>query len=209
MPWKLGGNFEGVQPMCEASWKECATAVTNYLWFEIVSDVVDFLAKEGMTWALAIAIISTILFCAKSRRSKHVDNSIRSRQMLSKVGYKIHDLELKVNVLTYKVQYGTWPLPHEIYSLNPKKLQKIRMTLSNPLDRKSWIKHVLLSPSQSDMYAPRANVHGPSAAGLPDFFEARHERAAAHRTQRGNLSTDCSSIETSKSTSDQSVKYKN
>lgn len=75
----------------------------------------------------------------------HVENIVLSKPtLLNKIEYKVRDLELKVNVLTYKVQYGTWPLPHQIYNLNPKKLQKIRMTLSNPGDRKNWIKHVLL-----------------------------------------------------------------
>ncbi|XP_032677719.1 uncharacterized protein LOC116847142 isoform X2 [Odontomachus brunneus] len=134
-----------------------------------------------------------------------VDNVKVDKKILRKVGYKVQDLELKVNVLTYKMQYGTWPLPHQIYSLNPRKLQKIRMTLSNPVDRKNWIKHVLLSPTQSDTYVPCSNVHNPSVAKLSDFFDMKHKRVASPHIQRGKLSTDCSSIETSKSTSDQFV----
>lgn len=87
-----------------------------------------------------IAIASTILIRIKYRKKIQAENIVLNKQVLSKVGHKIHDLELKVNILTYKMQYGTWPLPHQIYNLNPKKLRKIRMTLSNPDD---WEKHVL------------------------------------------------------------------
>lgn len=69
----------------------------------------------------------------------HAENIVLNKQILNKVGHKIHDLELKINVLTYKMQYGTWPLPHQIYNLNPKKMRKNKMTLTNPNDRK---KHV-------------------------------------------------------------------
>ncbi|EZA47836.1 hypothetical protein X777_15155 [Ooceraea biroi] len=142
MPWKIGGNFQVVATKCEENWRECAIAIANYLWCEMVSDVVDCLGKEGMIWVLIVAITSTILLRVKYRRNTHTRNVVLGKQMLTKVGCKIHDLELKVNVLTYKMQYGTWPLPHQIYSLNRKKLQKIRMTLS---DHKGWINQVLLS----------------------------------------------------------------
>jgi len=45
-----GGNFETVAITCETNWKECVIAVANYLWSEVVSDVVDYLAKEGIIW---------------------------------------------------------------------------------------------------------------------------------------------------------------
>lgn len=45
-----GGNFEPVAIICETNWKECIIAVANYLWSEVVSDVVDYLAKEGIIW---------------------------------------------------------------------------------------------------------------------------------------------------------------
>lgn len=46
----LGGNFETVTVTCETTWKECVIAIANYLWCEVVSDVVDYLAKEGIIW---------------------------------------------------------------------------------------------------------------------------------------------------------------
>jgi len=46
----LGGNFEMVTTKCETNWKECAIAIANYIWCEMVSDVVDYLGKEGMIW---------------------------------------------------------------------------------------------------------------------------------------------------------------
>lgn len=76
-------------------------------------------------------------------KNMQTKNAVLNNRILNKIGYKIQDLELKINVLTYKMQYGTWPLPHQICNLNPK-LRKIRMTLSNPGDRKNWLKHVLL-----------------------------------------------------------------
>ncbi|XP_067212883.1 MATH and LRR domain-containing protein PFE0570w-like isoform X2 [Linepithema humile] len=134
----------------------------------------------------------------------HVENIVLNKRILNKIEYKIRDLELKVNVLTYKVQYGTWPLPHQIYNLHPKKLQKIRMTLSNPGDRKNWIKHVLLSPAESNMCTLYSNTFTPKAK-LPKFFDIKQQHIP-HRLQCNKLSTDCSSIEISKSISDQSVK---
>ncbi|XP_018349596.1 PREDICTED: uncharacterized protein LOC108752903 isoform X2 [Trachymyrmex septentrionalis] len=164
MPWKIGGNFETVAVTCETNWKDCVIATANYLWSEVVSDVVDYLAKEGIIW----------------------------------------DLELKINVLTYKMQYGTWPLPQQIYNLNPK-LRKIRLTLSNPGDRKNWLKHVLLNPSsESKMYAPCSKVFRSSEAKQMNRFDIKQERVPQH-IKHSELSAACSSIETLKSTSDQSV----
>lgn len=74
-----------------------------------------------------------------------VDEKSSNKENLNKVGFKVQDLELKVNILTYKMQYGTWPLPHYICKSGKKgELQKIRLTLTNPEDRNSWIKHLLL-----------------------------------------------------------------
>ncbi|XP_072767898.1 uncharacterized protein [Anoplolepis gracilipes] len=138
--WKpLGGNFETVAVTCERRWKECVIAVANYLWCEVVSDVVDYLTKEEIIWVLVIAVASIILIRIKYYKTIHTENIMLNKQILNKVGHKIHDLELKVNVLTYKMQYGTWPLPYQIYNLNPKKLRKNRMTLFKSDDRK---KHV-------------------------------------------------------------------
>ncbi|XP_067212886.1 uncharacterized protein [Linepithema humile] len=203
MPWKIGGNFEAAAVMCETTnWQECVITVANYLWCEMVSDVVEYFAKDGIIWVLAIVIVFTILIRIKYHRNMHVENIVLNKRILNKIEYKIRDLELKVNVLTYKVQYGTWPLPHQIYNLHPKKLQKIRMTLSNPGDRKNWIKHVLLSPAESNMCTLYSNTFTPKAK-LPKFFDIKQQHIP-HRLQCNKLSTDCSSIEISKSISDQS-----
>lgn len=76
---------------------------------------------------------------------KHVNNAVVENEVLDKVGYKMEDLELKVNILTYKMQYGSWPMPHQIHKSNFKKnLRNLRLTLSSPNDRNDWIKNVLL-----------------------------------------------------------------
>ncbi|XP_036143207.1 uncharacterized protein LOC114255687 [Monomorium pharaonis] len=197
MPWKVGGNFETVAITCETNWKECVIAVANYLWSEVVSDVVDYLAKEGIMWVLAIAIASVMFIRIKYCKTTHAETAALNKRILNKVRYKIQDLELKINVLTYKMQYGTWPLPHQICTLNPK-LRKIRMTLSNPGDRKTWLKHLLLNPSlESNVYAPSSK-----ASHSSNYFDIKQE--CAPHVKRSELLTTCSSIETLKS-SDQSV----
>lgn len=93
---------------------------------------------------LAVISVCVILLriCLKGKRSN--DTNI-DKEILNKVGYKVEDLELKVNILTYKLQYGAWPLPHQVQKSNFRKnLRNLRLTLSNPNDRNNWIKHVLL-----------------------------------------------------------------
>ncbi|XP_020299530.1 uncharacterized protein LOC109863616 isoform X2 [Pseudomyrmex gracilis] len=144
MPWKVGGNFEAVAICYDTNWRYCVKAVANYFWSEIVSDVVDYIAKEGLIWVL-IAVTSLILIHIKYRKITYSKHIVLDNQILSNMIYTLQDLELRVNVLTYKMQYGTLPLPHEIYNLNSKTLKKIKMTLSSPCDRKTWMKHMLLS----------------------------------------------------------------
>ncbi|KOX78153.1 Enteropeptidase [Melipona quadrifasciata] len=79
--------------------------------------------------------------------TKRSNDTNIDKEILNKVGYKVEDLELKVNILTYKLQYGAWPLPqpHQVQKSNFRKnLRNLRLTLSNPNDRHNWIKHVLL-----------------------------------------------------------------
>lgn len=68
------------------------------------------------------------------------------KYILSRVGCKVDDLELKINILTYKLQYGTWPLPHQIpNSMLKKQHRNLRLTLSTSnSDRKDWIRRILL-----------------------------------------------------------------
>lgn len=63
--------------------------------------------------------------------------------------------------------------------------------------------------SENNVYAPCSNeLHRSSAAKLTNRFDVKQERASQH-VKRSELSTACSSIETLKSTSDQSMKYTN
>lgn len=91
---------------------------------------------------ISVCVILLRIICLKAKRSN--DTNI-DKEILNKVGYKVEDLELKVNILTYKLQYGAWPLPHQVQKSNFRKnLRNLRLTLSNPNDRNNWIKHVLL-----------------------------------------------------------------
>ena len=91
---------------------------------------------------ISVCVILLRIICLKGKRSN--DTNI-DKEILNKVGYKVEDLELKVNILTYKLQYGAWPLPHQVQKSNFRKnLRNLRLTLSNPNDRNNWIKHVLL-----------------------------------------------------------------
>lgn len=93
-----------------------------------------------MSLVVLIILIHTMYY-----KIRWVDEKSKNKENLNKVGFKIQDLELKVNILTYKMQYGTWPLPHHICKADRKSdLQNIRLTLTNPEDRNSWIKHLLL-----------------------------------------------------------------
>ena len=87
-----------------------------------------------------IVLIHTVYY-----KLRWVDETTKNRENLNRVGFKVQDLELKVNILTYKMQYGTWPLPHHIRQSNMRnELHNVRLTLSNSEDRNAWIKHLLL-----------------------------------------------------------------
>lgn len=93
-----------------------------------------------MALVVLIILIHTMYY-----KLRWVDEKSSNKENLNKVGFKVQDLELKVNILTYKMQYGTWPLPHYICKSDGKsELQNIRLTLKNSEDRNSWIKHLLL-----------------------------------------------------------------
>ena len=62
--------------------------------------------------------------------------------------------------------------------------------------------------SESKMYAPCSKVFRSSEAKQMNRFDIKQERVPQH-IKHSELSAACSSIETLKSTSDQSVKYKN
>lgn len=68
---------------------------------------------------------------------------------------------------------------------------------------------VYFSPSsKSKIYAPCSKALRSSEAKLMNRFDIKQEHVPQH-IKHSELSTACSSIETLKSTSDQSVKYKN
>lgn len=94
---------------------------------------------------LAVLLACIMLLRIISSRTKEYIETTVDKEMLNKVGYKMEDLELKVNILTYKMQYGCWPLPHQVKKSNFRKhLRNLRLTMSSPNDRNNWIKHVLL-----------------------------------------------------------------
>lgn len=61
------------------------------------------------------------------------------------------------------------------------------------------------SPVESDTYSNTFNSH---VSNMANFFGVK-PKGTLHRAQCSKLSTDCSSIETSKSASDQSIEYEN
>ncbi|XP_057333009.1 MATH and LRR domain-containing protein PFE0570w-like [Microplitis mediator] len=138
MRWQIGGNIRPVRLVCELNWKECPYAVLNYMWSEIVTDVVDCVTNESILLRIIILLlVSTILVHTIWSRLKSLNESVLTKDTLNDVGYKLQDLELRVNILTYKMQYGTWPLPEQIKgtSIEGHK-QNIRLTLS---DNRSWL----------------------------------------------------------------------
>ncbi|XP_076657980.1 uncharacterized protein LOC143362054 [Halictus rubicundus] len=154
MQWQFGGNLEPVQMVCEVDWMECPKAIANYVWSEIVTDVVDCLTQgiilKAHYFFLIRKVVCTFLACTILLRvihlkAKRLGGVLDDKKILNKVGYKIEDLELKVSILTYKMQYGSWPMPHQIQKPSFKKhFQNLRLTLSNTNDRTDWIKRVFL-----------------------------------------------------------------
>lgn len=64
------------------------------------------------------------------------------------------------------------------------------------------------SPSSESNVYPSSNMFHSSKTKLTNPFDVKEERVLQH-VKYSELSTACSSIESLKSTSDQSVKYKN
>lgn len=52
-----GGNLKPLQMVCEVDWKECPKAIVNYIWSEIVTDVLDCLKNEWIAWRVQRIII--------------------------------------------------------------------------------------------------------------------------------------------------------
>ncbi|XP_076247446.1 uncharacterized protein LOC143187239 [Calliopsis andreniformis] len=201
MHWQFGGNLEPVQMICEVDWRECPKAIVNYVWSEIVTDVLDCLTNEGIVWrVLAAFFICTVLLRIICSKAKHLDDATAENEIFNKVGYKIEELELKVNILTYKMQYGSWPLPHQVHkSKFRKNLRNLRLTLSNPNERYDWIKQVLLRKDE-----PYAKHTHSSEQRLTELFDAKKNNLYPY-LRRDNLSQQYSS-RSSKSSSDKSIR---
>lgn len=153
--------------ICEYDWKECPIAVVSYVWSEIVTDVVDGIIGEVQLWRvrlcrikledslfinnyttlqiLAVIVFCSLLFhvCYKMRFTENRLERNFSTDELVKFDFKIQDLELKINILTYKMQYGNWPMPHEIPTPSLNELRNIKLTLSNTSRKNMWTKHHL------------------------------------------------------------------
>ncbi|CAK9816613.1 hypothetical protein ANTPLA_LOCUS9033 [Anthophora plagiata] len=191
--------------ICEIDWKECPRAIANYIWNEIVTDVLDCLKNESIIWrVLAGLFMCTIVLRIIYSKGKYCNKTTVDKNILNKVEYKMEDLELKVNILTYKLQYGTWPLPHQVQKSNFRKnLRNLRLTLSNPNDRNNWIKHVLLSPRKNESYVSYLKYY-PSEHRLTELFAAKKKSMCSNLRQE-NLPVEHSS-KSSKSSSDKSLK---
>ncbi|XP_066601165.1 uncharacterized protein [Prorops nasuta] len=149
MPWQIGGNFEPVKVICQVDWKGCPKAIANYIWSEIVTDVVDFMSNDGTVWRVIMPlVICFLLLYMFYRKAKWAYQNFVNERGLNKIDNQVQDLELKVNVLTYKIRYGKWPVPRPIQSSALKKrLHNVRLTVSESDERNNWVKHVLLSPT--------------------------------------------------------------
>nr|XP_033331809.1 uncharacterized protein LOC117223564 [Megalopta genalis] len=73
------------------------------------------------------------------------------------------------------MQYGSWPMPHQIQKPGFKKhLKNLRLTLSNTNDRADWIKHVLLSPRTDKSFVSfRNGSYYPSEHHVTELFDAK------------------------------------
>ena len=92
-----------------------------------------------------MVFVCAILIHTIYSKTKWMEETTMNRENLQVVGCKVQDLELKVNILTYKMQYGTWPLPRQLRGTPiDGRLRNVRLTLMNANDRNRWIKHMLL-----------------------------------------------------------------
>ncbi|XP_024943929.1 protein PF14_0175 isoform X2 [Cephus cinctus] len=175
MRWQIGGNVEPVKTICELNWHECPGAIFNYIWSEIVTDVVECLSSETMLWRiLATFVVCTLVAHTVYYKIRWMDETALNRENLNRVGFKVQDLELKVNILTYKMQYGAWPLPRDFNGteFEENELHKLKLTLSNSKQRNGWIKHLLLSPKQNGRsFMPHSNSGSKSVECLTRIID--------------------------------------
>ncbi|XP_044020220.1 MATH and LRR domain-containing protein PFE0570w-like [Aphidius gifuensis] len=107
--WQLGGNLQPVRFICEFDWRECPSAIAHYIWSEIVTDVVDCVTNESTMWrVISLVFICTILLHIVWTKVKTMNENNYQRELLRRVNFKVQDLELKINILTYKMSHGMW-----------------------------------------------------------------------------------------------------
>lgn len=68
----------------------------------------------------------------------------RNKDTLKKTSFQVKDLELKINVLTYKVQYGTWPMANYAKRKFKNKFNNDQCGFPKLKGKDSWIKNCLL-----------------------------------------------------------------
>ncbi|XP_068990921.1 putative leucine-rich repeat-containing protein DDB_G0290503 [Neodiprion pinetum] len=176
MRWNFGGNLEPVRMICEYDWKECPIAVASYVWREIVTDVVDSLTREIHLW-----------------RTRWLDKSggdALTKDDLIKVGFKMQDLELKINILTYKMQYGTWPMPHEIPTPSMNQLRNVKLTLSNTSRRDMWTKHHLHGYISKCIQGSEDDKSAYKHSSTDDHVELKNDELSQFLNRRNHYDTD-------------------
>ncbi|KAK2582253.1 hypothetical protein KPH14_004599 [Odynerus spinipes] len=207
MRWQLGGDLEPVKIICETDWRQCPRAILKYIWTEVVTDVVDCLITEETVWRIiAVLIVCIILLRTIYVKRKCANKAAPVKDTLNRVGCKVEDLELKINILTYKLQYGTWPLPHQIR--NPalrKQLRNLRLTLSTSSDRNTWIKRMLLSSTTDGSHLTPPTFDSTSVQRMTELFDTKTGYVSSD-IHRDITPTDYSDMKTSKTSSAESIK---
>ncbi|XP_034947833.1 putative histone-lysine N-methyltransferase 1 isoform X2 [Chelonus insularis] len=148
--WQPGGNFQPTRLTCEFNWRECPYAIGKYFWSEVYTDVADFLSsnnedllqKGAFLFAISIIVYSIIYWKIRRMREKKINNSI-----INKIAFDIQDLELRVDILSYKLQHGTWPSLQQItniYEIEDINKDKIRLSVSatdnSKCNQNLWLK---------------------------------------------------------------------
>ncbi|KAK0098622.1 hypothetical protein PV326_005955 [Microctonus aethiopoides] len=160
--WQFGGNLQRVRLICELNWRECPLAIANYIWSEIVTDVVECVTSEGTLLRIIILVlVCIILLLTIWSQAQWISDRISNKDCLNRIDFKVQDLELRVNVLTYKMQYGTWPLPQQINGTNVEgQKDNMRLSLSSLSSRNSWLNRCIDSGHMKNRHISRSENLG-------------------------------------------------
>lgn len=102
-------------------------------------------------------LVCTILLHTIWSRAQWITDNIINKENLNRVGYKVQDLELRVNILTYKMQYGIWPSPTQIKETDIKKQKSnVRLSLSSCDNRDLWLSRCLGDTKLRPRYLSRS-----------------------------------------------------